>query len=884
MNRFYILILVLFLLSGVCKGQQNSRIISGIIKDSFGEVIIGAQIIIEDKTVTFTDKHGKFTITQNDTSSNIKIQYLGFEDKIVVLPRSSTHVVLDDIIITPKSTILREVNISSTALTYRADYKTNNYYVSPLQIKRMQPISTEEVLKTLPGVNVLGDMGLGNRANVSIRGSWGRRSEKVLMMEDGSPISPAPYIAPGIYYNPISERIDGIEVYTGADILRYGPNNMYGIINYFTAKPPQEARLRMKVTGGQNGYFAGLISYGGTWKKVGSQVEAVYKKFDGFTQNSSLNMVNLSSKIFAELSENQSLYFKIGGQFEDNQTSLSSITPYTFKIDPRQNPFDADRFTMHRYGLDIIHKWVSTDDKLNLTSKIFASDFARDWWRQTNIVIPAQNVRAYVGEQIFSQKYAYLNDQTYDPNAYVRVGRINGGRESTTDSRWHFTVASIEQTFQKKWQLDEKWKNQFEIQGKVYYETYKDRVIAADSSRWARSGRFTADLAYSLISYSSYIRNQLTFKNLEITPILRFENVSMNKDNRLQKALDPNLNSDKDLVQINNYSILQPGFSINYRIKRFTTFASTYKGYIAPSKYFGFLVERDGVLVNPVSPSELSNVKPEKSINTEVGVRGELYKNIFSGQIAVFSNKISNFYLAGWNEFFNRLATIDLKGLEAALKINLTHTASIHKLSLVPNITLLQSRVTSGLLVDRHLFTQTIHNDATKKEFVDKVNANPLGYKVFISGVGGQVQQLSLPITTDDVDRIVRTEYYFGSEGIKKGVSPYSPEVAFNFAINYGYKSLGMSFSYNYVGSQYAEFANFENESDDGSIGKIPAFSTYDLNLMYDFSISKTKASFFVSGKNLGNQIFVASRLNRGQSGIMPGGFRQINAGLSLDF
>lgn len=103
-------------------------------------------------------------------------------------------------------------------------------------------------------------------------------------------------------------------------------------------------------------------------------------------------MINLNAKIFAELAENQSIYFKISGQFEDNQATLSSITPFTFSVDPTEGPFDADRFTMHRYGLDIIHKWVP-DATADLTTKIFASDFARDWWRQNNAVIKASDVR-----------------------------------------------------------------------------------------------------------------------------------------------------------------------------------------------------------------------------------------------------------------------------------------------------------------------------------------------------------------------------------------------------------------------------------------------------------------------------------------------------------
>ena len=78
------------------------------------------------------------------------------------------------------------------------------------------------------------------------------------------------------------------------------------------------------------------------------------------------------------------------------------------------------------------------------------------------------------------------------------------------------------------------------------------------------------------------------------------------------------------------------------------------------------------------------------------------------------------------------------------------------------------------------------------------------------------------------------------------------------------------------------EFANFENESGDGGIGKIKAYSTYDFNVDYDFNFHGVRCTLFGAAKNLGDQIFVASRLNRGQSGLMPGGFRQINGGINI--
>lgn len=884
MSRIYYVFLSSFFimcLSFISVSAQTNYKIQGTVMDESKQPLTGVLVIPNSGKPVYTNNDGKFILDAAKGDLVITLRYLGNEDLVINQVVKNENIDLGMIAMTEKATFLKEVNVSATAMPYKSSFEGSNHYVSPLQLKKIQPISTEEVLKTLPGVNVLGDMGLSNRLNVSIRGSWGRRSEKVLMMEDGSPISPAPYTAPGIYYNPISDRIDGIEVYTGADILRYGPNNMFGIINYITPKPPQQPGLRAKISGGQRGYFTGLLSYGGTWNKVGSQIEAVYKRFDGFTKNSSVDMINLNAKIFAELAENQSIYFKISGQFEDNQASLSSITPYTFSIDPTEGPFDADRFTMHRYGLDIIHKWVP-NATTDLTTKIFASDFARDWWRQSNTVVKADNVRGYVGEEIFSQRYSYLDGKTFGDDDYVRVGTITNGRESTTDSRWAFTVAAIEETYSKKWS-GENWSNGLEAQVKLYSETYKDQVLNADSTRWARSGRFTTDLAYDLQSVSGYIRNHFVINKFEITPILRVEKVWMNREDRLALARNPNLTSDKDLARVNEYSIFQPGLTLGYQFSNLKVFGSAYKGYIAPSKYFAFLVERDGVLVNPLSAEDLSNVKPEVSLNTELGIRGEIIKGRLAGQIAVFNNRISNFYVAGWNEYFDKLAVLNVGGFEAALRYEILPLGGNHKLSIQPNITLLRTNVASGELVDRHLFTQIKHTAATKQEFVDKVNSNPAGYDVFVKQNGVDVK-LDRTIAIEDLDNVSKTVYKFGDNGIKDGVTPYAPEIAYNVNLYYTYKKFGIGFGYNFVGDQYGEFANFENESGDGGLGKIKSFHTFDANVNYDFMIKDIRASLFVAAKNLGDDVFVASRLNRGQSGIMSGGFRQINAGLNFVF
>src|SRR5690606_16788101 len=104
-----------------------------------------------------------------------------------------------------------------------------------------------------------------------------------------------------------------------------------------------------------------------------------------------------------------------------------------------------------------------------------------------------------------------------------------------------------------------------------------------------------------------------------------------------------------------------------------------------------------------------------------------------------------------------------------------------------------------------------------------------------------------------------------------------------NMGMDYAYKNLSLGISGNYVGSQYTEFFNFNAESADGAIGKLPSYFTMDAYVNYSFAlVNNTKLNVFINGKNLSNKIYRASRLNRANSGIIPGGFRQIIFGVNL--
>lgn len=881
MMKTYFSVIPLFFFLSISNSSFCQTIVSGRIVDGTdNEPIAGAQIILQNgNTGVITTIDGFFELKSPKDNDSIFIKFLGYEPQTVAF--TSLHHDLGTISLKRSNTTLNEVLVSVAQNNYKKDFKGSNYRVDPVTLQNINPLSTEEVLRTIPGVNIVGDMGISNRPNISIRGSWGRRSKKVLMMEDGTPSAPAPYIAPGTYYNPVSDRIKSIEVYKGADLLRFGPNNMYGGINYITALPSQKPELRVKLSGGQRNYQSALVSYGGTWNNLGMLVEGVYKNFDGFTDNSAVEILNLNAKVFTKLSDNQSFYFKLSGQFEDNQASLSSQTPFTFDTDPLQNPLDADQFTMRRYGVDIIHKWIPKEN-ISFTSKIYASDFERDWWRQVTTKIKASEVQSYVGDQIFNDRYGYLQGMTFGDEDYVIVGKVDtNGHESTTDSRWTYTVSGFKETMNIDWSAFDH-KHTLEVSLNLHRETFKDRFLEADSSRWARNGETTTDLWYRLWSANGFVRNIFNLGKTTITPIVRFEHVDMYRQNLLQAANNPNLNDIEEGRESNIYNQLLPGITVDYTLGKSEIYASIYEGMTAPSKVFGFLVVQDGKVTNPLADQSI-NILPELSWNKEIGWRGNYCNNRISGQLTYFNNLSRNFYAGGRNEIFVQLGKISVQGIESAWGIDL-YKHNNQKLRFINNFTFMKSQVVAGQLQDKDLFSQVVHNDATMQEYLDKVNANRTAYEIYVSdGAGGEKILENDIVDASDFSGITKTLVTFGENGVNNAKAPYTPSLNISTGFNYNWKSLSLGITGHYVSEQYAEFFNFENESADGAIGKLPAYYSLDAFVNYDFKIAqKLVLTAFVNGKNITNNIYRASRLNRATSGIFPGGIRQIIFGLNI--
>gem|GEM_PF-3954746 len=99
-----------------------------------------------------------------------------------------------------------------------------------------------------------------------------------------------------------------------------------------------------------------------------------------------------------------------------------------------------------------------------------------------------------------------------------------------------------------------------------------------------------------------------------------------------------------------------------------------------------------------------------------------------------------------------------------------------------------------------------------------------------------------------------------------------------------------MRFEFRYTDKQFTDFANTVEESPDATVGILPAYRNYILPAYRNYNVSaryKIPAyglALHFAVKNLTNEIYRGSRINRTSSGLFPDGFRQFIGSIELNF
>ena len=126
-----------------------------------------------------------------------------------------------------------------------------------------------------------------------------------------------------------------IEIWKGANALRYGGNSMGGAINFVTNTGEAESPFKVRVNGGSYGFFKGQISSGGIKDSLDYYLSFSDTEIDGYRDHSEQGRRRLFGNFGWKLSDSTRLKMDIV-YANVSETLPGSLTREEFLSNPRQ--------------------------------------------------------------------------------------------------------------------------------------------------------------------------------------------------------------------------------------------------------------------------------------------------------------------------------------------------------------------------------------------------------------------------------------------------------------------------------------------------------------------------------------------------------------------
>ncbi|PYC39679.1 TonB-dependent receptor [Pseudomonas chlororaphis] len=227
-----------------------------------------------------------------------------------------------------------------------------------------------DVLRRVPGVQVQDANGTGGSdisLNVGVRGLTSRLSPRSTVLIDGVPAAFAPYGQPQLSMAPISSgNLDSIDVVRGAGSVRYGPQNVGGVINFVTRAIPEKATGEIGTTleTSQRGGWKHIDTafLGGTADN-GIGAALLYSGVNGNGYRASNNGNDIDDVILkTHWAPTDQDDFSLNFHYYDAKADMpGGLTQKQYDADPYQSDRDWDNFSGRRK--DVSFKYLRQIDE-----------------------------------------------------------------------------------------------------------------------------------------------------------------------------------------------------------------------------------------------------------------------------------------------------------------------------------------------------------------------------------------------------------------------------------------------------------------------------------------------------------------------------------------
>ncbi len=567
----------------ICSVAQT---VSGVVTDSNGEAVGDVKITIQNEfsrklVDTKTSKYGEFRFGDLTAGTyQITVIAKGFsshKEKIELVEDSFIEIQL-----TP-GRIAENVSVNASYLAGTPQALERRpgsiQIIEKEELENARVFNFAEAMRKVSGVSIRNEEGFGLRPNISIRGSSPTRSRKVLLLEDGIPLSYAPYGDNSSYYHPPIERFETVEVLKGSGQIEHGPVTVAGVINYVTPNPTEKRTFSLKLIGGNRDYFNGSGGYSDTFGDTGVLLNFTRKQGVGSRENLRAGVNDLSAKVVHTLNGRNVLNFKYSHFEESSRLTYSGLTEAEFAENPRYNPFLNDDLEFFREGFSVAHTAV-LNSKSSLTTNFYNSYFSRDWWRQS------------------SNSDQRPNRLGSDPDCLSMADlHTTCGNQGTPRD---FRTFGVEPKLSMQFDFGD-IRNYLSAGFRIHHETQNRRKWNGFTPKAREAGsQVTERNLRNSFAVSEFLQNRILWKNLSFTTGLRIESVNYERSNLLNGS-----NAKTALLQ------LIPGFGVAYNpFDNTTIFAGLHRGFAPPSTS-DILTNNGGVV----------NLDSELSWNYEAGIR-----------------------------------------------------------------------------------------------------------------------------------------------------------------------------------------------------------------------------------------------------------------------
>ena len=539
--------------------------------------------------------------------------------------------------------------------------------VSQEQFEARGAFDVRDALNQVPGVQVQDSSGTGGSdvsLNLGVRGLTSRLSPRSTVLMDGIPLSYAPYGQPQLSLFPLAlGNVETIDVVRGAGSVRYGPQNVGGIINFVTHPIPEDFTARFssgaEVTG-NNGNVKATPSFliGGT-NDDGLGGAFLYSGIHGQGYRESNDRTDIDDFIVKgkyELSDNDTLSTQFH-HYEGEGKMPGGLTTAEFAADPYQSTRKYDDFSGRRNDVSLRYQHNDGDN---------------------NFEILGYYVNSFRGSHVEQQgtgASAKLYRLTSAPRDYEYFGiEPRYSRVFDTGDISHEVTVGYRYL----------WEQSSEVAART---AYYNRATGIDPYSLAMNTYQTSDGGTT--AHAFYIDDKIEIGDWTITPGVRYEIISTHNDvtnlagGVVTSAISPSIDAREVL----------PTISASYKINDSWSVFSNVGVSFGPQQYSQLASTTDGL-------------HPEKATTYEIGTHyeGDSWKAELTAFYIDFDKELYLSRSIVGDGMWTDLGATKHQGIEAAAQYDLGSLVSaLEGVSIYGNYTFTEATYEAGAFKGKDL-------------------------------------------------------------------------------------------------------------------------------------------------------------------------------------